>query len=169
HLSLTFAVVAILTGQIAFCQQAPSETDRLVATGKLWITVKYFHPYLAYRDIDWDKALVDALPKIRAARGHADYASAIQSMLDSLHDPSTYVLPDSANQSTGSIKIENMPDGTLIVSQSTDQHSAAEAAQELKAALKSAHKIVFDLPGNDFLSLLLDRPEIQASLTPIPL
>jgi C-terminal processing protease CtpA/Prc len=169
RLSLTFAALAILTGRVGFCHQAPGETDRLVAVGKLWITVKYFHPYLAYRDIDWDKALADALPKIRAARGHADYASAIQWMLDPLHDPSTYVLPEPANQSTGSIKTENTPDGILIVSPSIDQHSGADSAQQLKTALKSAHKIIFDLRGNDFLSLILDRPDIQASLTSSPL
>src|SRR6476659_4148319 len=28
---------------------------RLIGLAKAWGTVKYFHPYLAYRDIDWDK------------------------------------------------------------------------------------------------------------------
>lgn len=79
-------------------QESNSEINRLVATGKLWITVKYFHPYLAYRDIDWDKALVDALPKIRAAKDQTGYAAAVQSMLEALHDPATHVLdhPDGA-------------------------------------------------------------------------
>jgi C-terminal processing protease CtpA/Prc len=66
-----------------------SEQDRLIATGRLWGTVKYFHPYLAYRKIDWDKALVDALPKIRAASNPADYAKALGVMLDALQDPVT--------------------------------------------------------------------------------
>ena len=35
---------------------------RLAGLAKVWGTVKYFHPYLAYRDIDWDKALVDTIP-----------------------------------------------------------------------------------------------------------
>jgi predicted secreted protein len=32
--------------------------ERLVGLAKVWGAVKYFHPSLAYREIDWDKALV---------------------------------------------------------------------------------------------------------------
>lgn len=88
----SLVALVLLATQLAFAQSSGTEKDRLLAVGKLWITVKYFHPYVAYRDIDWDKALVDALPKIRSAKTQADYASAIQSMLDTLHDPATRVL-----------------------------------------------------------------------------
>jgi C-terminal processing protease CtpA/Prc len=67
-------------------QSLPSETDRLVSTGRLWVTVKYFHPYLAYRDLDWDQALVDALPKIRAANTNEEYQAAVRSMMRGLED-----------------------------------------------------------------------------------
>lgn len=74
-------------------EQTPAgqETARLAATAKLWITAKYFHPYLAYQDIDWDKALVDALPKIRSAKSADEYAAATGMMLQSLHDPETHM------------------------------------------------------------------------------
>ena len=43
--------------------------DRLVGVARLWAAVKYFHPYLAYRsDIDWDAALIKAIPLVTAAR-----------------------------------------------------------------------------------------------------
>jgi hypothetical protein len=74
--------------------QFPNETDRLMAIAKLWVTVEYFHPYLAYRDIDWDQALINAIPKIRAAKDTNEYRVAVSSLLDELHDPETYVLPD---------------------------------------------------------------------------
>ena len=74
-------VAACLAISIAGGRTLPSETDRLVSTGKLWITVKYFDPVLAYRDIDWDQALVQALPKIRAAQTPADYEAAVRSMM----------------------------------------------------------------------------------------
>jgi hypothetical protein len=41
---------------------------RLSGLAKVWGTVKYFHPYLAYREIDWDKALIEAIPKVNAAK-----------------------------------------------------------------------------------------------------
>jgi C-terminal processing protease CtpA/Prc len=85
----------LLTASLC-CAQGPSEKDRLIQTAKVWIAVKYFHPYLAYKSIDWDKALLDALPKIRAAGTPQDFAAALQSMLDVLHDPGTqaYVEPN---------------------------------------------------------------------------
>jgi C-terminal processing protease CtpA/Prc len=96
--------LVILAASALFAQQPTAEQDRLLATCKLWTTVKYFHPYLAYRNIDWDQALVDALPKIRSASNSADYAAALRSMLDALHDPATYV-PTGASprQETGGI------------------------------------------------------------------
>ncbi len=70
----------------------PAEIDRLIAVAKVWATVKYFHPYLADRPIDWDKALLDALPRIRSARDAAEYKTAMDAMLSVLGDPLTRVL-----------------------------------------------------------------------------
>jgi C-terminal processing protease CtpA/Prc len=77
-------LAASLNGLAASAQTLPAETDRLLATGRLWITVKYFHPYLAYRDIDWDQALVKALPQIRSAQTVEQYQAAVSSMMNAL-------------------------------------------------------------------------------------
>lgn len=88
---LPICSVWLCASALVFAQQLPTENQRLFDTGRLWITVKYFHPYLAYRtDIDWDKALVDALPKIRTAANSEDYGAAVNSMLAVLHDPLTH-------------------------------------------------------------------------------
>jgi C-terminal processing protease CtpA/Prc len=63
--------------------------ERLVDVGRLWGFVKFAHPALAYREIDWDQALVRALPAIRAARSTEDFAAAVNSMLSALNDPLT--------------------------------------------------------------------------------
>jgi len=89
-LSLTAAPLTV--AQADHSSTGDPGTARLFATAKLWVTVKYFHPYLAYQDIDWDKALVDALPKIRAAKSADEYAVASQQMLDALHDPETHMV-----------------------------------------------------------------------------
>jgi C-terminal processing protease CtpA/Prc len=97
--SLVSTLLSLISA-LAFAQQLPLENQRLVDVGKLWITIQYFHPYLAYRkEIDWDKALTDALPKIRAAANPEDYAAAVNGMLATLHDPLTHaaVLPPDAN------------------------------------------------------------------------
>lgn len=69
-----------------------SHIERIAQTGRLWGFVRYLHPSLAYRDIDWDAALVGALPRIREAESPEEYAAAVQSMLDVLGDPVTRVL-----------------------------------------------------------------------------
>ena len=69
--------------------------DRLVALCRVWGAVKYFHPALAYRDIDWDAALVRAIPRIRASLSAREFAAGVQSMLDTLGDPVTRVVDGS--------------------------------------------------------------------------
>ena len=44
-----------------FLSESEYLADRLAAVGRLWGLIKYFHPYLAYKDIDWDGALVGAI------------------------------------------------------------------------------------------------------------
>ena len=66
--------------------------QRLAAVAALWTEVKYFHPYVATRPVDWDKALVDTLPRINAAKTSDDYRAAIDGMLATLNDPSTRTL-----------------------------------------------------------------------------
>jgi C-terminal processing protease CtpA/Prc len=71
----------------------PQEVDRLVHLAKLWGTVRFLHPYLAYKEIDWEEALVKAIPAVRSARTPREYADAVQSMLGALGDPATRVRP----------------------------------------------------------------------------
>jgi C-terminal processing protease CtpA/Prc len=99
-----FTLMAGLLIAILFANSALSEepantiadetlrVERLAATAKLWAVVKYFHPYVAYRDIDWDGALLKAIPKINAAKNAAEYASAVGDMLDVLQDPLTRIV-----------------------------------------------------------------------------
>ncbi|MBC5800717.1 MAG: hypothetical protein GIW94_12230 [Candidatus Eremiobacteraeota bacterium] len=77
-----------------------STAARLLALARLWGDIKYFHPYLAYRNIDWDGALSTAIPKVEGATTSADYAAAVESMLDALHDPATRVVDRSSDRPT---------------------------------------------------------------------
>src|SRR5436305_15109682 len=91
-LAFFFIAEQLWAGQTPPAPATPAETDRLIAVGKNWSTVKYFHPYLADRPIDWDKALLDALPRVRSARDTAEYKAAVNAMLSVLGDPLTRVL-----------------------------------------------------------------------------
>ena len=72
-----------------FLTESEYLTERLAGLGRLWGAVKFFHPYLAYREIDWDGALIKAIPQVKAARAPGEYRQAISTMLQSLGDPAT--------------------------------------------------------------------------------
>lgn len=91
--------LAILVALSALCpsvrgQNQPSAADdpriaRLAGLAKVWGTIKYFHPYLAHRKIDWDRALIDTIPKVNTAKTPLEYQSALNQMLAVLNDTST--------------------------------------------------------------------------------
>lgn len=96
---LTIIVLLLLLHVTAYAQQErpspvqlPAEDARiarLVGLARVWGAVKYFHPYLAYREIDWDRALVEIIPKVNAARTPREYQAAVNQMLSVLNDTST--------------------------------------------------------------------------------
>lgn len=91
-----FLLSAVVFSTICQTTQAQTRSSedarlaRLAGLAKVWGTVKYFHPYLAYRNIDWDKAVVETIPKVNAAKTAQEYQAAINQMLSALNDPSTH-------------------------------------------------------------------------------
>ena len=71
---------------------ADLQVQRLAGLCRLWGTVKFFHPYLAYKPIDWDLALVKAVPEVKAAASAAEYRVALDGLLSVLGDPATRTL-----------------------------------------------------------------------------
>jgi C-terminal processing protease CtpA/Prc len=160
--------VLLLAFGLPLFGQMPADTDRLLSVGRLWVTINYFHPHIAERDINWDAALIQALPAICAAKTPVEYAHAVQSMLDGLQDPATYVFLAQPTYAMQGIRLEMDPGRVLTVSQTPEALNPNSISQLLRA-LQQAKRIVFDLRGGDYLSHLLDQPEIANQLTPVPL
>lgn len=76
----------------AVAGKLPSTPDRLIAVARAWAKVKFHHPFLGYKEIDWDAALVTAIPAIEAARTVAEYRRAVDAMLARLGDAATRVV-----------------------------------------------------------------------------
>jgi C-terminal processing protease CtpA/Prc len=66
--------------------------ERLAALARVWGQVRYAHPAFATRELDWDRALLDAIPRVDAARDGAQFRAAMAAMLATLDDPATRVL-----------------------------------------------------------------------------
>jgi hypothetical protein len=159
--SITWALVLCSCLSVAQAPDWAAEAlrlDRLTALAKLWAAVEYFHPSLAYRDdIDWDAALVKAIPKVNAAKTPADYSAAVKGMLAELGDPATRVLdaadPKSANPSDATEKrpfSRITADNILVVDMTNysdfqDYVGTNEKLSALKKEILKARAIVFDL------------------------
>ena len=153
------------------CNQPESNRfGRLVALCKLWGAVKFFHPFLSYRDdIDWDGALVRALPKLKDAGDTEEYAAAVSSMLSVLQDPATRLL-DVAGRRDSSLEDSSArehgltysctPDGFLIVRMHNyhdlfDFFGTMRKIEEIGKAVSTANGILFDLRAKE--PLIHDR------------
>lgn len=181
-------------GAAAARAQAAGEAERverLAALGRVWAAAKFFHPYLAYRDIDWDAAAVAAIPKVNAARDAGEYAAAVQSMLDALGDPATRAVPPRAAARPAAQRQETTAerhpvhrltaDGVLVVTVSnyadlTDFVGVGQRLQAAAAELPKARSAVFDLrpsapPGEEgrgAVSYFLSDPAFVRALIDAP-
>ncbi|HYR29904.1 MAG TPA: S41 family peptidase [Thermoanaerobaculia bacterium] len=69
-----------------------AQDSNFVKLAEVWKTVKFEHPAMLRGDVDWDAALVRAVPKAQAAKNDAELAKAIGEMLAELNDPATRVV-----------------------------------------------------------------------------
>jgi C-terminal processing protease CtpA/Prc len=163
------------------------QIERLASLCRLWGSAKVFHPYLAYRDVDWDAALVRAIPKVQAAQSTAEYSAAIQSMLDALGDPATHVVlepppPPPAAKNEADPRWEWAGDKTLVVTvhdyaDLMDFEGASSKLQAVGRELPKARALLFDLrsaapvAGDQvgMLSFVFDLSGLPNALTAIPL
>ena len=87
------ALALVVASSVAAADPMPSQSGRMLGLARVWEKIEFFHPYLAYKDIDWDAALVAAIPRVEAAQTVDDYRAAIAEMIGALHDPVTFVQP----------------------------------------------------------------------------
>lgn len=150
-------VLIFLCGNYSFAKMRTvenKEIERLVSLCKLWGKVKYFHPSLAYKNIDWDAALIKAIPKVRTAKTTVEYETALREMLNVLDDASTRIV---RNENTANNNDKNgkqlgyqfTKDNILIVTVGNYFALWAQENQrklkEITAEVPKAKAIVFDL------------------------
>ncbi len=159
--------------------------DRLVDLGKLWGTVKFFHPYLAYRPVDWDSALVAAIPAVEAATDSTSFGAAVQLMLDALDDPATAVVVRES-PAPPPLPVDELdslshctPDSVLVVTirretMGDDFWSTVGRFRELESEIVRARGILFDLrsdaPRGDLgtLDYYFSAARLEAALIRAP-
>lgn len=132
--------------------------NRLAALGKLWGTVRYLHPQLSYRPLDWDAALLAAIPKVKAATSTQEYQKAISSLLQVLEDPATTVHQESLLETStkGPWLTSKVGEGGILTvhftkaltrESSLDRALRSKYKEELEGNFALANGIVIDLRG----------------------
>jgi C-terminal processing protease CtpA/Prc len=126
----------------------PLRVQRLARLGMLWGTIRYLHPYLAQRDIDWDRAVLAAIPRVSAAATTEEYVAAISDMLSTLADPATRVARDAGEQPGGDVPLSTrMLDGKVLLVDlgNGDPLSMIMGMMTLPQELPGARAVIFDL------------------------
>jgi C-terminal processing protease CtpA/Prc len=171
------SLLLVSLGLFGFAQKSePSKrTERIVAAGKVWAFVKHFHPYLAYRPIDWDRAWELAAPTIAEASQPAQLQAALTKLLAPLGDPVTRVtsadfLQELADSTDPLPSFRLADDGVLIVTIRNPQ-DFVKAIAEMKtfpSAFEKAKSVLFDLRGSEIAEYLIKTAEIDRLLSTAP-
>lgn len=137
----------------ADCARDAACVERLAALGRAWAAARYFHPWLAWREVDWDGALVAAVPRVIEARDASQYGAAVQQMLGALNDPVTCVLARAETPPPGPATLARATaDGILVITLNpATLPQGREEVAPLAAALREwprAKAVVFDLRGH---------------------
>jgi C-terminal processing protease CtpA/Prc len=146
-LALTLSVAVVLS---ALCASASGQTQedariaRLAGLAKVWGTVKYFHPYLASREINWDKALIETIPKVNAAKTPQEYQAALNQMLAVLNDKSTraelVIDTKPAAAPATATKPMRMENGVLFIDATQIAHTVTESTSALNGLVADINK-----------------------------
>ena len=162
---LKLLLLSLLICNFTLAQQSltSEQINRLADAGKIYGYVKYFHPWVQYKDFNWDSAFLSNVEKIIKAKDKNEYAAVIQKLLSTLNDNMTSVV-------TRSIKnnIEHLPptsynttDGILYIN-FDEFYSNDSILQEAYANPEKLKGVIYDmrkpanpqLPNNPVGSLL---------------
>ena len=77
-----------------------SQINRLADAGKVYGYIKYFHPWLQYKNINWDSAFAANVEGIINAKSKSEYANVMQKLFSCLNDNMTTVIDESQKEAT---------------------------------------------------------------------
>lgn len=154
---------------------------RLAALGRLYNSVRFFHPFLGYLGIQWDAAAAEAAGAVRVADSRESYRDALDRLLSYLNDPRTQVrdsadaIPVAVGEPVARQWVE---DSVLLVRlaplSATDPTGFVASVAALEPEIRVARAIIFDLrarPGSRQSTLIdfaLSQSGISRALLPHP-
>lgn len=131
----------------------PPHTKRIADAARLWSRLQWVHPALADDRIDWDRALLDALPAIAAADTDAAKVEALRLLIAPLNDEAALVgvapAPVYVKVLEGSPTTQMLADGILLVNlhrlPSPFDVEFANNVAAIQQAMEPARAVIIDL------------------------
>lgn len=127
--------------------------DRMLGLARIWAEVKFFHPAMFQRAIDWDGALLQVIPEVEAASDAASYRAAIAHLLAAVGDPQTRI--DDAQDQAPSADWKSWASKDVLVLDARlptgrwDVGTTRRIARDLRPEIAAARVVVVDLRGCD--------------------
>lgn len=152
NIAWRFACALLFIAASGHAASADFRTDSLATLCAVWSEVKFHNPRLLLREVDWDGALVRAIPRVREAQTSDQVAHAIGTMLAELSDPVTRVSRQNGPRPAGPVPLLRWDGDVLIVSIGPYRESVSDEAllfagplsQQIAAELPKATGVVFD-------------------------
>jgi len=128
--------------------------DRQLGLARIWAEVKFFHPAMFQRAIDWDGALIKVLPEVDAASDAASYRAAIAHLLAAVGDPRTDVVPAATDGPPAAEWKTRAGNDVLVLnarlpSARDDYYATRRLARDVRPELAASRVLVVDLRGLD--------------------
>ncbi len=121
-LKLFLALTLLLTSVITLAQPptyTPAQIERVAKLSELYGHIKFFHPYLGYKPINWDSAFAVTAPRVATAKTDEETVAAIRQLLTVLNDDVTTVqfnTPAFMSKTAGdTVQVYLTPDSVLVL------------------------------------------------------
>jgi hypothetical protein len=107
----------VFASSFSFAQQPliNQQISRLADAGKVYGYIKYFHPFLQYKNINWDSTFAARVEGILHARNKDEYAIIMHRLLSSLNDDMTTVINKEDSSYHIQLTTYDIKDGILYV------------------------------------------------------
>ena len=161
--TLTLLFIAIAATWAQSPAYTPAQIERVAKLSELYGHIKFFHPYLGYKPINWDSAFAVAAPQVANAKTDDETVTAIRQLLRVLNDDATTVRQTTKPAATAtttpadSMQVYLTPDSTLVLKTNgyagaSDFELDIEKVGALAELLPKARAVLLDLRSNRPLS-----------------
>lgn len=136
--AFAIATLAVAAGAGAAVAPPGRETQRLEDLARVWIYVDLFDPYLSANGAEWDQALLQAIPAVRAARDDAAFVAVLNAMLRKSGDPAARVVMNESGSDRPLPPPLRQERGTWIADCNAMAHAVATGAAPMQLAANIA-------------------------------